>query len=516
MIRQKRAEMTTRAVANRVETAPSPQSNSERITAIEAALPEQRRGRLFYYRLPDHLSKEDKLEFLRQHAKAISIRKPAAHGGTPPSTIPWKRLSPNAKHTWLRSDTEDEFAAYLPIGSKDAKKISAVNPQVIFKTYSRGVITCRDQWVYDFRLMPLAERMRRFVDDYNSQVDKYKRQNPKPNVDDFADYERIKWDGTLKTDLRRANYGHFDRAAIRDSLYRPFTKKQYYFDRQFSNSIYLQPYFFPNLESEAENRVIICSDIAYRAYMFSTILSNAIPDVHLNSSKDAHQTFPFYTYDADGSKRRENITDFALEQFRKHYADPAISKWDIFYYVYGLLHHPGYRERYALDLKRNLPRIPFAPAFRPYAESGEKLAEQHLNYESADRYELDWQTVRSPVNYRVEKMLPKGKVDAADGSYKVYSTLKYNDSLSLHGIPERAFAYRLGNRSALDWVVDQYRVKTDKRSGITHDPNGASADEQYILKLIERVITVSLRTMDIVDALAQLPFRDGGDSATRP
>ena len=131
-----------------------------------------------------------------------------------------------------------------------------------------------------------------------------------------------------------------------------------------------------------------------------------------------------------------------------------------------------------------------------------------LNYESADRYELDWESTRKPVSYRVEKMLPKGKTDSAEGSYKVYSTLKYNDTLTLRGIPERAFAYRLGNRAALDWIVDQYRVKTDKRSGITHDPNGYSDDPQYILKLIERVITVSLRTVDIVEGLAKLEFRE--------
>ena len=147
-------------------------------------------------------------------------------------------------------------------------------------------------------------------------------------------------------------------------------------------------------------------------------------------------------------------------------------------------------------------------AFHAFSRAGKQLADLHLNYESADRYELDWQAERKPPSFRVEKMLPKGKVDSEEGNYKVYNTLKYNDSLTLHGIPERAFAYRLGNRSALDWIVDQYRVKTDRRSGITHDPNGYSDDPQYILHLIERVITVSLRTVDIVEDLAKLPFRD--------
>ena len=146
--------------------------------------------------------------------------------------------------------------------------------------------------------------------------------------------------------------------------------------------------------------------------------------------------------------------------------------------------------------------------FHAFSRAGKQLADLHLDYESVDRYELDWHAERTPISYRVEKMLPKGKVDSAEGNYKVYNTLKYNDSLTLHGIPARAFAYRLGNRSALDWIVDQYRVKTDKRSGITHDPNDYSDDEQYILKLLERVITVSLNTVDIVEELSKLPFRD--------
>jgi len=310
-------------------------------------------------------------------------------------------------------------------------------------------------------------------------------------------------------------------------MYRPFSKRHLYFDRLFIFTAGQHPSFFPNEQTEAENRVICCTDVAYRSTSVSSLMVNSIPNLSIASTTDGHQCFPFYTYDEDGSNRRENITDWALDQFRDHYNDPAITKWDIFYYVYGLLHHPGYRQRYALDLKRSLPRIPFAPAracenvgatyqvardsatspFHAFSRAGAQLADLHLNYESVERYELDWQSTRKPVSYRVEKMLPKGKVDSTEGNYKIYSTLKYNDTLTLRDIPERAFAYRLGNRSALDWIVDQYRVKTDKRSGITHDPNGYSDDPQYILKLIERVITVSLRTVDIVEGLSKLPFR---------
>ena len=389
----------------------------------------QHRGRLFYHRLPDFARKESKLDFLSENSL---------------SSVDWQRLVPNQKHTWLRTDTEDEFACYLPIGSKEAKRAKPEGAETIFKTYSGGVVTRRDAFVYDFSASPMLERMRQQVDDYNTQVAIYQQKNPKPNIDDFVSYESIKWDNVLKTSLRRQAYGSFDVSRRRISTFRPYTKKCLYFDKLFVSAVCLQHRFFPDEPSESENRLIVSSDIGYRADVFSALICDSIPEAHLLASTDSHQCFPFYTYDEDGSNHRENITDWALSQFRSQYNDPAISKWDIFYYVYGILHHPGYRERYALDLKRNLPRIPFAPAFRPYADAGAQLADLHLNYESADRYELDWQSTRTPVSYRVEKMLPRGKVDSIEGAYKVYSTLQYNEALTLRDIPERAFAYRLG------------------------------------------------------------------------
>jgi len=177
-------------------------------------------------------------------------------------------------------------------------------------------------------------------------------------------------------------------------------------------------------------------------------------------------------------------------------ADSDITKWDIFYYVYGLLHHPEYRTRYADNLKRELPRIPFVPSaadFWAFAEAGKKLADLHLNYETVEPYELEWVT-SGQTDFRVTKMrLSKDK-----------TTLIINPTLTLKGIPAAAFDYRLGNRSALEWVVDQYQVSTDKRSGITHDPNGYSDDKEYIVRLVERVVTVSVETVKIVAGLPTL------------
>ena len=495
---------------------------------------EKRESRLYYHRLPEFWRKENKLDFLSDNSLG---------------SVDWQRLVPNRKHTWRRTDTEDEFDSFLAIGSKEAKRAKTGNVQTVFKLYSNGILSGRDAYVYGFSGKALWARVAKLAGDYNLKVAEYMQHSVKPNVDDFVDYNKLKWSRNLKRELIREKIVRLSSRNLRESFYRPFTKKWHYFDSILIDELSQQIRIFPTEPSEAENRVICLTDKGSEK-PFMTLISDSVPDLHLVGPGASAQCFPFYTYDEDGSNRRENITDYALDQFRSHYNDPAISKWDIFYYVYGILHHPGYRERYALDLKRNLPRIPFAPVFSTpspgpfpeasgkgsslgaklgqvqvfdhppiamggtegvdsarvggfwhFSQAGQQLADLHLNYESVDRYGLDWQVERKPPSYRVEKMLPKGKVDSSEGSYKVYETLKYNDTLTLHGIPERAFAYRLGNRSALDWIVDQYRVKTDRRSGISHDPNGYSDDPQYILKLIERVITV------IVEGLAQLPFR---------
>ena len=447
---------------------------------------QKRQAQLYYLRLPDSWTRAEKLDFLREYN---------------PEAVEWRRLRPNRHHTWLVTATEEEFESHIPIGSKEAKRAQSDKAETIFKTYSCGVKTNRDMYIYDFDYDSLAKRIRQFIENYNAEVDRYQRQNPKPeNIDDFVNYDKIKWGMGLKQHLRRGNYAEYKPDKIRTSLYRPFTKKRLFFDRILCEVMYQQPYFYPNEQTEAENRVIwykVGSDWPQFA-----LIANHIPD-HL--PQGGSQCFPFYTYDEDGGNRQENITDWALARFREHYRNETISKWDIFTYVYGVLHHPGYRSRYAIDLKRQLPRIPFARRFRAFSQAGKTLAGLHLDYETSERYELDWQAAQKSISYRVDKMLPQNKRKSKVG-YTVYDRLKVNGSLTLRGIPERAFAYRLGNRSALDWIVDQYRVKTDKRSGIVHDPNGYSDDERYIVQLVERVVEVSLQTVEIVDELAKIPF----------
>ena len=229
--------------------------------------------------------------------------------------------------------------------------------------------------------------------------------------------------------------------------------------------------------------------------VFRYLMANQIVELKFsNSSNGGSQCFPFYTYDENGRSRRENITNWALDHFRSRYGDNTITKWDIFHYVCGLLHHPGYRERFEANFKRELPRIPFASDFRAFAEAGARLAMIHVGYEEQPEFQLKQvETPDVPLDWRVEKMrFSKDKTQ-----------LRYNDFLTLDGIPAEAFNYRLGNRSALEWIMDQYRVKTDKRSGIVNDPNRED-DPQYIVRLIGKVISVSLETVNIVERLPEL------------
>ena len=398
---------------------------------------------------------------------------------------------------------EFEFYTFMPMGVKEAKARKGTAADVIFKTYSNGVNTSRDAWVYNFNQTysngvntsrdawvynfnrnVLIENMRSMIETYNGEIDRCKRKKTQK-----FDEKKIIWSETLKHSCQRGKTADFSQKKVRKSLYRPFTKSNLYFDRIMTERLYKFPFIFPN--PETENWVICASSPGPNA-AFHVLIGNVIPDYHLTGDS---QCFPFYTYDKDGAKRKENITDWALTQFRTHYNDAFISKWDIFHYTYGLLHHPDYREKYQANLKRNLPHIPFAEDFYGFADAGAELAKLHVNYESAPKYDgLRYIVPGASIDWRVEKMkLSKNKMQ-----------LVYNDSLTIAGIPVEVYDYRLGTRSALEWVIDQYRVKLDERSGIVNDPNRADAP-RYIVDLIARVIHVSLKTVEIVAGLPELP-----------
>jgi predicted helicase len=433
--------------------------------------------RLLFHRVDKTLRKEKKLAWLAQHGSVGGVK--------------WEKLKPDDRQTWLVPVNGGEFAGFVPVGSKSTKSYRGESAGTVFKNYGCGVRTCRDDVVYDFQHAALEARIRQFVDDYNSEVDRYRRAGGKADPDQFVRYEKLKWSESLKANLRRGRYAEFDKSQIRMCLYRPFTMRSICFHELLVERRYQFPQIFPTPATERENMVVAVSDIGYRAATFSTLIGASIIDIHLCAGLDAHQCFPFYVYNEDGTNRRENITDWALTHFREHYGKKKLSKWDIFYYVYGLLHHPGYRQRYAENLKRELPRIPLAPDFRAFATAGEKLARLHLDYEKLEPWPLEWiETPGVPLSYQVEKMrLAKDK-----------RSVKVNGSLTLAGIPPEVFDYHLGNRSALEWVIDQYQVSDDKRSGIRSDPNRAD-DPQYIVRLIGQVARVSVETVGTVKGL---------------
>jgi predicted helicase len=325
---------------------------------------------------------------------------------------------------------------------------------------------------------------------FNGELDRWRRSGRPDDVEAFVrvDERVLKWVRNTKRTLKRDAYIPYDASKLRVGLYRPYTARYYYFERAFCEDVYRFREILPTAATEAENAVICCTN--HQQIPFLVQLTRHIPNE--GAGGRAGQCFPFYVYDEDGTNRRENITDWALKQFRDHYKDHQIDKWAIFHYVYGLLHHPGYREKFADNLKRELPRIPFAPDFRAFAEAGKRLAGLHLDYEKLEPWELEFQeTPGEPLSYRVEDKMRLSKDK---------TRLVVNKSLALAGVPPEALEYRLGNRSALEWVIDQYQVSTDKRSGITSDPNRAD-DEQYIVRLVGQVIRVSVETVKIVKAL---------------
>ena len=436
---------------------------------------------IFYVRVDEFWRKEEKYSYLnsKQHHQNIE----------------WKRITPDSRYTWLTEGLHDEFNTFLPMGSKSVKTGKSETTGVLFGQYSLGVGTNRDAWVYNFNANALTENVQLTIDFYNTHVVKWLVTPEKSivNIDNFVvyDYMKISWSSGLKQKLKGGKIAEFSDAKLRYSIYRPFTKTHLFFDRILNHRVFVFPSIFPTTETEIENRVICVSGIGAKK-SFHALVSDIIPSLDF---LEKTQCFPFYTYDEDGTNRQENITDWALAEFREYYDDDTITKWDIFHYNYGLLHHPTYREKYERNLKRDLPHIPFAKDFWGFANAGAELADLHVSYESAPKYDrLKYiETPRMPIDWRVEKMrLSKDKTQ-----------LKYNDFLTLEGIPPEVYEYRLGNRSALEWVVDQYRVKVDKRSGIVNDPNRAD-QPRYIVDLIARVIHVSLRTVEIVRKLPGL------------
>jgi predicted helicase len=292
---------------------------------------------------------------------------------------------------------------------------------------------------------------------YNAEVHRHK-------ADLEADWpDHIDWSRDLRLDVKRGRLAEFNENKIVRALYRPFSKRWLFFDRILNEEVYQWPKI---------SGVVVAVPGPGNRMPFGALMSNAMLLRDLAFEKT--QCFPL-----------SHLKDSAVAQFRQHYSDPSIAKEAVFHYLYALLHHPGYRERYAANLKRELPRIPFAPDFAAFATAGKELARLHVEYESLDPWPLrEVETDGVPYSQRVEKL----KLSADKRSLQV------NPSLTLDGIPPEAFEYRLGSRSALEWVVDQFQVKGES------DPNRED-DPAYIVRLVGQVVLVSVETVRIVRSL---------------
>ena len=428
--------------------------------------------------------------------------------------VTWQKLKPNAtKHVWLTEGLHADFYDLIPMGTKEAKKEKGVANGVIFKNFSLGVSTNRDAWVYNFNQDVLHDNVQHTIETYIVEMDRWKRQvaewkrgnGREPKIDDFvlSDATKIKWSRDLKEKkLQKGKTTEYANQKVRTSLYRPFTKTNLFLDKILIDSPGQFPIIFPTPQSEMENRVICVG--GYGRKEFAVLMSDLIPNLNLYG--DPQQSFPFYIYNKDSKIRRENITDWALEAFKTYYGDDNISKWDIFYYIYGILYHPDYRDKYREDLKCSLPRISFAEDFWGFAKAGKQLADLHINYDSVPQYDKLTlkETPNRPLDWRVEKMkLSKDK-----------TRIEYNDFLTIEDIPIKTYDYKLGKRSALEWMIDQYKIKEDKDtkkhkgSYIVNDPN-RETEPRYIVDLIGRVTTVSLETVKIINNLPALYSVDG-------
>jgi predicted helicase len=468
---------------------------------------------LHYHRVAENWRKEQKLRWL---ADTGTI------GG-----VDWQVIQPNK---WLTKGDTESYRGFVPLSLKGSSSRPSLTQatDIIFNSYSLGVVTSRDEWAYDYSEKALPQKVKLLIKNYNYEVFRYLQESTPPkDIDGFVntDPRFIKWTDRLKDALVNRQTLMFDQSEIRHALYRPYTRKTLYFDHLLNQRRYQQHHIFPTTTTEQENRVIWAK--SGMDWPFFVLIADRLVDL---LPQGGSMCYPFYCYDEDGTNRGENLTDWALEHFRKHYADRKITKWDIFYYVYGFLHHPEYRAKYADNLKRELPRIPLANDFWGFSKAGKELARLHIEYESLEPYPLKFMEtsvvaaalrrqgeVNSPLRKSGGVKPPLRDADLKVGatiplSYRVEDkmrlskegrSLKINDSLTLGGIPPETFEYRLGNRSALDWVIDQYHVTEDKHSGIRSDPNRPD-DPEYIVRLVGQVIRVSLETVKLVRSLPAL------------
>jgi predicted helicase len=451
---------------------------------------QQERGRVFYRDIGDYLSREEKLALVR-----------AARSYT---NIEWAEVRPNEAGDWI-GQRSGSFGAFASL-TRQPDGIRAV-----FEVNSLGVGTNRDAWVYGASKAGLLARVDSMVSTYNSEVERW-RGDTSEDADKFVDRNprAISWTDTLIARLKRLQKVEVDHSAVVVAAYRPFEKRHLYRGPGLIHRPGKIAELFPATTVSNYGISVITPRPGTE---FACLMVASAPD--LSFFTYTAQFYPRYSFedrakddslfaglDEDESPFRQgdNVTNEILAEYKLAFGD-EVTKDDVFHYVYGVLHSAEYRQQFASDLTKMLPRIPKSANFKKFAEAGRSLAALHLNYETVEPFPLDEQRGVN-ATYRVEKMKY-----AKTGRVADKSAIIYNSGITVSGIPEEAHKYMLGSRSAIDWIIERYQVKTDKASGIVNDPNDW-ADEQgnprYILDLLARIVTVSVETVKIVRALPDL------------
>lgn len=470
---------------------------------VKSNLVQTESANIFYHDIGDYLKRDEKLKIIEDF-KTFSNPK-----------MNLIKLKPNEQGDWINKRNES-FENFIPIES--LKKFD-VKSKSFFYTYAIGVNTNRDAWTYNFSKIKIEHNMNQMISFYNIQRNLYFNEivvNAKLSVEDFVDKnpQKISWTRSLRKDLVKNKSHNFIKSDTIVSSYRPFTKEFLYFNRSFNEAIGLSPLFFPN--STIQN-IIICISPSPNDGL-SILIANTVANLHFNGDT---QCFPLYFYeenknaqkslfDSDSDDeyiRRDAISDFIYKRAKEQYGK-NVTKEDIFYYVYGFLHSKEYRETFANDLKKMLPRLPLVesvPDFWAFSKAGRKLAELHLNYENYPKPEevLVMISSKGNVNYEVSKMkFPTNhKKDKRD--------IIFNDTILIQNIPAKAYEYVVNGKSAIEWIMERYQVTTDKNSGITNNPNDWATEvgnPRYILDLLLSIINVSIQTVDIVNNLPKLKF----------
>ena len=489
-------------------------------------------GNIFLHDIGDYLTQAEKLEKISSFKSTNGIA--VAQG--------WQRITPNEHGDWI-GQRDDSFSEFISMGDKKDK-----SSLVIFENFSLGIATNRDAWCYQFSKKTLGDNMRGMIDFYNKESRRYKsactllNKSDYPDVNNFVigDPTKISWTDSLKNDLIRSEIHRYNAKNPIISVYRPFTKTWLYYDKSFNQRRYQMPHIFP--DSSVENRVI-CVTGRGSTKEFCAFISDTLPDLEMISKG---QCFPLKLYElatetdntaSSGLKPqgdlfsqqatgitadlfeqaadqprytvKDGISDAGLAHFQAAYPHDTLSKEDLFYYIYGLLHSEDYKAKYADNLTKELPRIPAvkqAADFWHFSTAGRELAELHVNYETQAPYPVTLDCGSKQLAELQDKDFYVTKMKFASKGDK--STVVYNHAITIKGIPLAAYDYVVNGKPALEWVMERQGVSTHKDSGIVNDANDWAIETmknaRYPLELFQRVITVSLRTMEIVRGLPGL------------